>query len=73
MSSGKPSPTVEITLDGGRREVPQDSTLLEVCRSAGMDVPTLCFLEGMAPANACRICVVEVEGSRTLVPACSRR
>ena len=63
---------MEITLDGARREVPEGSTLLQACRDAGIEVPTLCFLDGMTPANACRICVVELEGSRVLVPACSR-
>ncbi|MCI0656624.1 MAG: 2Fe-2S iron-sulfur cluster-binding protein [Acidobacteria bacterium] len=73
MSSRKPLPTVEITLDGEIRQVPQESTLLQACQEAGIDVPTLCFLQGMTPANACRICVVELEGSRVLVPACSRQ
>jgi predicted molibdopterin-dependent oxidoreductase YjgC len=64
---------VEITLDGEIRQVPPESTLLQACQEAGIDVPTLCFLQGMTPANACRICVVELEGSRVLVPACSRQ
>ncbi len=38
----------------------------------GIDTPTLCYLETLTPVNVCRVCVVEVEGSRTLVPACSR-
>ena len=64
--------TVEITLDGRPVEVPEGSTLLQACRQEGIDTPTLCFLENLTPVNVCRICVVEVEGSRTLVPACSR-
>jgi len=64
---------IEITLDTIRREVPHQFTLLQACRSAGIEVPTLCFLDGMTPASACRICMVEVEGSRVLVPACSRQ
>ena len=39
----------------------------------GVDTPTLCYLENLTPVNVCRVCVVEVEGSRTLVPACSRK
>ncbi len=39
----------------------------------GIDTPTLCFLESLTPVNVCRVCVVELEGSRTLVPACSRK
>jgi len=49
-----------------------DGTILDACRASGADVPTLCFGDTVEPANACRICVVELEGSRTLVPACSR-
>jgi len=60
-------------LDGRDLKVPEASTILDACRFAGIEVPTLCFLEGMTPANACRICVIEVEGSRPLVPACSRQ
>src|SRR5262245_17879065 len=64
---------VEIRVDGLDVEVPERFTILDACNTAGVEVPTLCFLEGMTPANACRICVVEMEGSRVLVPACSRR
>jgi predicted molibdopterin-dependent oxidoreductase YjgC len=39
----------------------------------GIDTPTLCFLENLTPVNVCRICVVELTGARTLVPACSRK
>ncbi|MCU0478542.1 MAG: 2Fe-2S iron-sulfur cluster-binding protein [Chloroflexi bacterium] len=66
-------PAVELTLDGQTVSVPAGSTILDACRAEGIDVPTLCFLESLTPVNACRICVVEVAGSRVLVPACSRR
>jgi predicted molibdopterin-dependent oxidoreductase YjgC len=64
---------VELSLDGRRVTVPEGRTLLQACRQEGIDTPTLCFLENLTPVNVCRICVVEVEGSRTLVPACSRK
>jgi predicted molibdopterin-dependent oxidoreductase YjgC len=64
---------VELTVDGQKVSVSETATLLETCRSLGIDIPTLCFLETLKPVNVCRICVVEVEGSRTLVPACSRK
>ena len=64
---------IAITVDGVPVVAPAGSTLLEACRQEGFDVPTLCFLENLTPANTCRICVVEVEGSRALVPACSRQ
>ena len=69
----RPARMVEVTIDGKSVSVPEGSTLLEAARSIGIDTPTLCFLENLTPVNACRICVVEVEGSRTLVPACSRK
>ena len=52
---------------------PAGSTILDACRAEGIDVPTLCFLENLTPVNVCRVCVVEVTGSRVLVPACSRQ
>ena len=64
---------VALSVDGREVEVPEGSTLLDACRASGVDVPTLCFLETLTPVNACRVCVVEVEGARTLAPACSRQ
>ena len=64
---------IRITIDGAAVTVPEGSTLLEACRTRGIDTPTLCYLETLAPVNACRVCVVEMEGSRTLVPSCSRK
>lgn len=67
-----PRAVIAFTLDGRETRVPEGTTLLQAARGAGITIPTLCFLETLAPANACRLCVVEVEGSRVLVPACSR-
>ncbi|MEO7793856.1 MAG: 2Fe-2S iron-sulfur cluster-binding protein [Thermoanaerobaculia bacterium] len=64
---------VALEIDGRAVEVEAGSTLLDACRGAGIDVPTLCFIATLTPANACRLCVVEVEGARVLAPACSRR
>jgi predicted molibdopterin-dependent oxidoreductase YjgC len=64
---------IEIRIDGKSVSVPEGSTILDAARSMGIDTPTLCYLETLAPVNACRVCVVELEGSRTLVPACSRK
>src|SRR6476469_3552242 len=64
---------IEITIDGQPVQVPEGSTILEAARKLGVDTPTLCFLESLTPVNVCRVCVVEMEGSRTLVPACSRK
>jgi NADP-reducing hydrogenase subunit HndD len=68
----QPSRTVELTIDQQAVRVPEGSTILEACRQLGIATPTLCYLENLTPVNVCRVCVVEVEGSRPLVPACSR-
>src|SRR5260221_1173198 len=68
-----PERLVDVTIDGKTVRVPEGSTLLEACRQEGIDTPTLCYLENLTPVNVCRVCVVEVEGSRILVPACSRK
>jgi predicted molibdopterin-dependent oxidoreductase YjgC len=64
---------VTVHIDGHEVAVPPDSTILEACRTEGIETPTLCTLESLTPVNACRLCVVELAGSRTLVPACSRK
>ena len=66
-------PAVALEIDDRAVDVPAGSTVLDACRAAGATIPTLCFLETLTPVNACRICVVEQEGARVLVPACSRR
>ncbi|HEY1190078.1 MAG TPA: 2Fe-2S iron-sulfur cluster-binding protein [Gemmata sp.] len=66
-------PPVEITIDGQKLSVSPARTILEACRSVGIDTPTLCYLENLTPVNVCRVCVVELVGARTLVPACSRK
>jgi predicted molibdopterin-dependent oxidoreductase YjgC len=68
-----PRRLLDLTIDGQPFRVPEGTTILEACRSAGVDTPTLCYLETLTPVNVCRVCVVEVEGSRALVPACSRK
>lgn len=64
---------VEVKIDGQAVSVPEGSTILDAARKLGIDTPTLCYLESLTPVNVCRVCVVELEGSRTLVPACSRK
>ena len=65
--------SVEVTVDGQCVSVLEGATLLDACRQCGVETPTLCYLETLAPVNVCRVCVVELEGSRVLVPACSRQ
>jgi predicted molibdopterin-dependent oxidoreductase YjgC len=68
-----PRKVVELTVDGAPVRVTQGSTILDACKRAGIETPTLCYAETLTPVNVCRVCVVELEGSRTLVPACSRK
>jgi len=70
---GMPKRLVGITIDGRDIEVTEGSTILDACRRVQVDTPTLCQLENLTPVNVCRVCVVELEGSRVLVPACSRK
>jgi predicted molibdopterin-dependent oxidoreductase YjgC len=71
-SLAAPRRLVELTIDGEAVRVFEGSTILQACRSRGIETPTLCYGETLRPANACRVCVVELEGSRVLVPACAR-
>jgi predicted molibdopterin-dependent oxidoreductase YjgC len=64
--------TVTLTIDGQSVTVREGTTILSACREIGVEIPTLCFLQTLHPVNACRICVVEVDGARVLVPSCSR-
>jgi predicted molibdopterin-dependent oxidoreductase YjgC len=70
---GLPKRMLSATIDGQEVSVPEGTSILEACRRLGVDTPTLCYLETLTPVNVCRVCVVEVEGSRVLVPACSRK
>lgn len=61
---------VNIKINGMALSVPQGSTILEAARYAGIEIPTLCYLKKINAIGACRICVVEVKGARSLVAAC---
>ncbi len=63
--------TVNITINGQELSVAAGSTVLEAANQAGIDIPTLCHHPALAPIGACRVCLVEVKGQRTLQPACT--
>lgn len=62
---------VKLTIDGQVIEALEGSTILEASKQAGVTIPTLCYLADLTPEGACRVCVVEVEGARGLVTACT--
>jgi predicted molibdopterin-dependent oxidoreductase YjgC len=64
---------VALAVDGRDVLAREGTTILEACRRLGIDTPTLCQLDNLTPVNVCRVCVVELDGSRVLVPACSRK
>jgi len=64
---------VTIFINGKRYEVSDDKTILEVATEHGYKIPTLCHHPELEPIGACRICVVEVEGAKTLQPACTTK
>ena len=62
--------TVHIKINGTSYEVAAGSTILEAAHSVGIEIPTLCYLKEINAIGACRICVVEVKGAKSLVTAC---
>jgi predicted molibdopterin-dependent oxidoreductase YjgC len=68
-----PPRSIELVIDGKTVSVPEGATVLDACKAAGVSTPTLCYAENLTPVNVCRVCVVEVQGARVLVPACSRK
>ena len=73
VSVAAPKRLVELTIDGATVSVTEGSTILDACRRLGISTPTLCYADTLTPVNVCRVCVVEIEGARTLAPACSRK
>ncbi len=61
---------ITIKINGVEVSAPAGSTILEAARYAGIEIPTLCYLKDINEIGACRMCVVEVKGARSLVAAC---
>lgn len=61
---------IEVTLNGEKAHGRPGMTILELARERGVDIPTLCHHPDLTPAGVCRLCVVEVEGWKTLAPSC---
>ena len=62
---------VNININGQKVSAPAGSTILQAAKQVGIDIPTLCDHPALIPVGACRICVVEVKGQRTLITACT--
>lgn len=63
-------PAVTLTMDGELISARQGQTILEVARDHGIEIPTLCHLDGLEAMGGCRLCLVELQGSPRPVPAC---
>jgi len=61
---------INIKINGQDIQAPKGSTILDAARLAHIDIPTLCFLKDINEIGACRICVCEVKGARSLVASC---
>ncbi len=64
---------ITLTIDNQTVEVAAGATILEAARKLGIHIPVLCFADGCKPSTSCMVCVVRVEGFKTLVPACGTR
>ena len=67
MSGG----TFKLKIDGVEVEVPEGTTILKAAKDNGIEIPTLCNLEGLTSYGGCRMCLVEISGSPKLFPACT--
>ncbi|MDP6646913.1 MAG: 2Fe-2S iron-sulfur cluster-binding protein [Dehalococcoidales bacterium] len=61
---------VKVTINGAQTSGREGVTILELAQENGIKIPTLCYLAELSPTGACRVCIIEVEGSRTLVGSC---
>ena len=62
---------VNLTIDGNRISVKENTTIMEAAAAIGIPIPKLCYLKGINEIAACRVCVVELEGKEKLVTACN--
>ena len=64
---------INLTIDNKPIQVSEGTTILEAAESAGIKIPTLCYIKDLLPLTSCMLCVVKVEGRRNLLPACATR
>jgi formate dehydrogenase major subunit len=69
----KESPVVRFSLNGATLEAHSDETILQVAKRSDIQIPHLCYKDGLAPDGNCRACMVEIDGERVLAPSCCRK
>ena len=62
---------ITLSINGNKISVDEGTTIHKAARSAGIRIPSLCYSENRAPEGACRVCMVELEGAKTLVASCA--
>ena len=62
--------TVNVKINGRDYTVSKNATVLEACREASINIPTLCFMKDINAIGACRLCLVEIKGARSFAAAC---
>ena len=65
--------TIRFSLNGRALEAGADETILQAAQRHGVEIPRLCYKEGYRADGNCRVCMVEIEGERTLAPSCCRK
>ena len=65
--------TIRFSLNGRALEAGADETILQAAERHGVEIPSLCYKEGYRADGNCRVCMVEIEGERTLAPSCCRK
>jgi NADH-quinone oxidoreductase subunit G len=69
-TGGGPVGEIQVVIDGQKTSGSEGQTILAAAGQIGIEIPTLCYSPDLSPSGVCRVCVVEVEGARTLVGAC---
>lgn len=65
--------TIEINIDGKAIQATSNQTILDVCRQNGIEILTMCHMDGISDIGACRLCLIEIQGSNKLMSACTTK
>src|SRR3990167_5218633 len=68
-----PANTISFTLNGAKIDAMEGETILQAAQRNGVEIPRLCYMDGMRPDGNCRACMVEIKGERVLAPSCCRK